>query len=103
MAYISYNSFWESEFDNIVSKKDEIQDSKINQLNLEVYDSYKKDEKITTIFKPAKDGDVINKIYKDEKLKQIGGYIDHIDHIENDNNEFKLQNSKQPVEEILIQ
>ena len=34
MAYISYNKLWESDFDNIVSKKDKVQDIKINQKNL---------------------------------------------------------------------
>ena len=45
MAYISYNKLWESEFDGIVSKRDKLQDSNINQLKLEVHDTYKKDEK----------------------------------------------------------
>ena len=36
MAYISYNKFWESEFDNIISKRDKLQDLNINQLKLEV-------------------------------------------------------------------
>ena len=39
MASISYNNLWESEFDGIVSKRDEVQDLKINQLK--VHDSYK--------------------------------------------------------------
>ena len=42
MAYISYNRLWESEFDGIVSKRDKLQDSNINQLKLEVHDTYKK-------------------------------------------------------------
>ena len=45
MAYISYNNLWESEFDGIVSKRDKLQDLNINQLKLEVHDTYKKDEK----------------------------------------------------------
>ena len=45
MAYISYNKLWESEFDGIVSKRGKLQDLKINQLKLEVHDTYKKDEK----------------------------------------------------------
>ena len=32
MAYISYNNLWESEFDNIVSQRDKLQDLNINQL-----------------------------------------------------------------------
>ena len=45
MAYISYNKLWESEFDGIVSKRDKLKDLNINQLKLEVHDTYKKDEK----------------------------------------------------------
>ena len=45
MAYISFNKFWESEFDGIVSKRDELQDLKINQVKLEVHDTYKKEMK----------------------------------------------------------
>ena len=39
MACISYNNLWESDFDNIVSEKDRVQDLNINQLKLEVHDS----------------------------------------------------------------
>ena len=45
MAYISYNKFWESEFDSIVSKRDKLQDLNISQLKLEVHDTYKKMKK----------------------------------------------------------
>ena len=100
MAYISYNKLWESEFDGIVSKRDKLQDLNINQLKLEVHDTYKKDEKITTNFEPIDDSDVINKAYLDEKLKKIDG---HISYLEKDYNEFKVQYNKQNVEDILIQ
>ena len=100
MAYISYNKLWESEFDGIVSKRDKLQDSNINQLKLEVHDTYKKDEKITTNFEPIDNNDVINKGYLDEKLLKIEG---HLSKLEKDFNEFKLQYNKQSVEEILIQ
>ena len=100
MAYISYNKLWESEFDGIVSKRDKLQDLKINNLKLEVLDTYKKDEKITTNFEPTDDSDVINKAYLDEKLKKIDG---HISYLEKDYNEFKIQYNKQSVEDILIQ
>ena len=100
MAYISYIKLWEPEFDGIVSRKDKVQDANISQLKLEVHDTYKKDEKITTNFKAVDDSDVINKAYLDEKLKKIDG---HINFIEKDFNEFKLQYNKQSVEEILIQ
>ena len=100
MAYISYNNLWESEFDGIVSKRHKLQDSNINQLKLEVHDTYKKDEKKTTNFKPIDDSDVINKAYLDDKLKKLDG---HIAYIEKEYNEFKKQYNKQSVEEILIQ
>ena len=100
MAYISYNKLWESEFDNIVSKRDKLQDLNINNLKLEVHDTYKKDEKITTNFQPVDNEDVINKAYLDSKLLNMNG---HLSNLEKDYNEFKKQYNKQSVEEILIQ
>ena len=100
MAYISYNKLWESEFDGIVSKRDKLQDLNINQLKLEVHDTYKKDEKLTTNFEPVDNDDVINKGYLDSKLIKIDGYLSKL---EKDYNEFKLQYNKQSVEDILIQ
>ena len=100
MAYISYNKLWESELDGIVSTRDKLQDLNINQLKLEVHDSYRKDEKISTNFKPVDDQDVINKIYLDEKLSKINGQLSKL---EKDYNEFILQYNKQSVEDIIIQ
>ena len=100
MAYISYNKLWESEFDGIVSKRDRLQDSNISQLKLEVHDTYKKDEKLTTNFEAVNNEDVINKSFLDEKLLKING---HISKLEKDFNEFEKQYNKQNVEEILIQ
>ena len=100
MAYISYNKLWESEFDGIVSKRDKLQDLNINNLKLEVHDTYKKDEKLTTNFEPVDDLDVINKAYLDGKLLKINS---HLSKLEKDFNEFKLQYNKQSIEEILIQ
>ena len=100
MAYISYNRLWESEFDGIVSKRDKLQDSNINQLKLEVHDTYKKDAKITTNFEPVNNSDVINKGFLDEKLLKING---HLSKLEKDYNEFIKQYDKQAVEDILIQ
>ena len=71
-----------------------------NQLKLEVYDTYKKDEKNITSFEPTDDSDVMNKTYLQEKLKKIDG---HISYIEKDYNDFKLEYNKQSVEEVLIQ
>ena len=100
MAYISYNKLWESDFDGIVSKRDKLQDLNNNQLKLEVHDTYKKDEKITTNFEPVDNKDVINKGYLDSKLLKIDG---HLSKLEKDYNECKLQYNKQNVEDILIQ
>ena len=100
MAYISYNKLWESEFDGIVSKRDKLQDLNINNLKLEVHDTYKIDEKLTTNFEPVDDLDVINKAYLDGKLLKINS---HLSKLEKDFNEFKLQYNKQSVEEILVQ
>ena len=99
MAYIKYNKLWESEFDGIVSKRDKLQNANINQLKLEVHDTYKKDEKLTTNFEPTDNLDVINKGYLDDKLLRIN---DHLSELEKDYNEFKLQYNKQNVEDILI-
>ena len=99
MAWVSYINVWESEFDGIVSKRDKLQDLNINQLKLEVHDTYKKDEKITTNFEPIIKEDVINKGYLDKKLLEING---HLSKFEKYYNEFKLQYSKQE-EDILIQ
>ena len=100
MAYISYNKLWESEFDGIVSKRDKLQDLNINQSKLEVHDTYKKDENITTNFQPVDNEDVRNKGYLDSKLLKKDG---HLTNMEKDYNEYKLQYNKQIVEDILIQ
>ena len=100
MAYISYNKLWESEFDGIVSKRDKLQDSNNNQLKLEVHDTYKKDEKITTNFEAIDNTDVINKGYLDDKLLKING---HLSKLEKDFNDIILQYDKQSVEDILVQ
>ena len=77
-----------------------MQDLKINQLKLEVHDTYKQDEKITTNFKAVDDEDIINKVFLDEKLIKINGLLSSL---EKDYKEFKLQNNKQSVEAVLVQ
>ena len=84
----------------MVSKRDKLQDSNINQIKLEVHDTYKKDEKKTTNFEAVNDEDVINKGYLDENFLKINS---HLSKLEKDYNEFKLQYNKQSVEDILIQ
>ena len=100
MAYISYNKLWESEFDGMVSKRDKLQDLKNNQLKLEVYNTYKKDENLTTNFEPSINEDVIKKGYLDKKILKINFQLSVL---EKHYNEFKLQYNKQNVEDILIQ
>ena len=76
MAYLSYNKLWESEFDNIVSKRDKLQDMSNNHLKLEVNDTCKRDEKSTANFEAVNNEKVINKAYLDEKLlKNIRSFI----------------------------
>ena len=77
-----------------------MEDANINQLKLEVYDAYKKDEKITTNFEPNDNEDVINKGYLDSDLLKINGHLSKLKKVYN---EFKLQYNKQNVEDILIQ
>ena len=91
MAYISFNKLWESEFGGIVSKRDKLQDLNINQLKLEVHDTFKKDGKITTNFKPTDISDVISEVYLDNNLLKING---HLSKLEKDYNEFRLQQTK---------
>ena len=98
-AHCSYNKLWESEFDGIVSKRDKLQDSNFNQLKLELYDTYKKDEKIITNFEAVSDQDITNKGYQDEKWLKINGQLSKL---EKDFNEFKLQYNKQSVQGVLI-
>ena len=100
MAHIIHKKLWEAEFDGIVSKRNKLQNLIINQLKLEVHDTYEKDEKITTNFEPVNNEDVINKSCLDEKLLKINGQLSLL---EKDYNEFKLQYNKQSVEDILIQ
>ena len=71
LAYISYRKLWESAFDNFVSKKDKVQDLNFNQLKLEVYDTYSKNEKTALDSEPVIDKPVRKKASLDEKLAKI--------------------------------
>ena len=72
----------------------------INQLKLQVHDTFKKNEKLTTNFEPIDDSDVLNKFYLDEKLETLDA---HSSYIKKGCNQFKLQYNQQSVEEIFIQ
>ena len=101
MAYLSYKKLRESDFDGIVSKRDKLQNHmNISQLKLEVYDTYRKDEKLTTNFEPVNHEDVVNKGYLDEKILKIEGNISNFEKVYN---EIKLQYNKQSVEEVFVQ
>ena len=100
MAYIFHIKLCESDFDNIVSTKDKMQDIKIDQIKLEVHDVLKNDEKRTTNFEAVNDEDVLNKAYFDEKISKIEG---HSPILEKNYNELKFLNNKQSIEEVLIQ
>ena len=71
----------------------------INQLKLEVHNSFKKYEKLTTNIESTNDKDDLNKAYLDENLSKTEGSLSFL---EKDYNEFNLQYNKQRVEEILI-
>ena len=100
MAYIGYNNLWESEFHNIVSSKNRVQDIDFNELKLKVNDTNKKDERTTSNFQASNPEDVINKVFLDKKLPKIEG---HILQMEKHHIEIKLLSNKQSVEEVLIQ
>ena len=73
------------EFDNINSRRDKLQDLKVNHLKLEVDDTYTKYAKLTTDFEPTDNSDNINKGCPDEKLLIING---HFSFLEKDYNEY---------------
>ena len=75
MAYISIDKLWESEFDNMVFKKDKVRDININQIKLEVQDDCKKMKKRTTNSEPTDDSNVTNRAYLDEKIFKVDGHI----------------------------
>ena len=72
----------------------------INELKLEVHDSFKKDEKRTTDFEHNIIEDVKNKAYLDQMFLKKDG---HLSLLVRDYNEDKSQYNKQSVEEILFQ
>ena len=61
MAYLSYDKLWRTEFYNNISANGRVQDLNLKQVKLKVNDTFKKDEKITTKFKPSNPENVMNK------------------------------------------
>ena len=86
MSYISYGKLWRSEFYDNVSAKDRVQNINFNKIKLKVNDTFKKDEKLTKLFVPFKDEDVLNKAHLDKKLSKIEGRLSFF---EKDYIEFK--------------
>ena len=78
---MSYDEIWRAEYYNNVSAKDRVQDKKPSQSKPKVNDTYKKVEKITTNFEPAKTDDIVNKAYLETKMSKIEG---HLSLLEND-------------------
>ena len=77
MAYISYIELWESDFDNIVSERDKLQDLTVNQLKLEAhYD--KKDGKVTTHCEASNPENVLNKACLDENFQKTDEVTYHL-------------------------
>ena len=64
-------------------------------MKFQAHDTYKRDEKLTTISEPTDNSDVINEAYLDEKLLKRNV---HIPFLKKNNNEFKLEYNKQNVE-----
>ena len=52
-----------------------VQGLNIDQLKVQVHDSYRKDEKISTRLEPVDDYDVINESYLAKNLSKIGGHL----------------------------
>ena len=100
IAKYFYIELRESKFDNIVFKNDKVQDMNMNHSKLEIHDTYKRDEIITTNFEPIDDKYVINKGYVDEKVLKLNGLFSLF---EKNYNEFSINYNKQSVEEIIIQ
>ena len=72
-------------------KGEKLQGANIPQIKLEVHDTYKNEEKITTNFKVDEDEDVINKGFLHEKVIKMNR---HLSQLENEYKEFKLQYNK---------
>ena len=70
------------------------------QLELKVYDTYERDEKITTKLEAYNLQDAIDKTYWVGKIFETDS---HISVLEKDYNKFILLSNKQSIEEFLIQ
>ena len=100
MAYKRYDIFWRSEFYNIRSAKDRVQDLNLSQLKLKITDTYRKNGNKTTHFEPSDDADVVNKAYLDTKISEVNGQTSYIEQ----NIAFKLNGDKnQSEEEVLFE
>ena len=71
--------------------KKKIPDMKFDQLKLDVYHTYKKDENLTTNFEAVNDEDVINKGFLATKISKIEGQISNMG---KNYHEFELHNKE---------
>ena len=78
MAYISWKKLWESDFDNIVSKKQSSRFQSYPNKNQNKR-HLKKLWKSNKNFKPSKDEDIISKAYLDVKLSKIEGHLSKVE------------------------
>ena len=70
MAYKCYYKVSESEFHNIVFKRDKLQDLIINKKKTRIQDSCEKDEKPTTKPEPSDNTNVVKQTHLDEKFSK---------------------------------
>ena len=71
-----------------------------SQLKLEVHDTYKRDEQMTTTLEASNPQVAINRTYWDEKFLRTDS---HMSLLEKDYNKVKLLSNKQSIEEVLFQ
>ena len=76
------------ESNEFVSALHRLQDKKLNDLRLNVNESYKKDEKKVTKFEPFYVEDVSNKLYLDLKIAEVK---DHQSGLRKNCNEFRVE------------
>ena len=77
-----------------------MQSINLNQLKLEVDDTHKKDEKLTTIFEPHENEDVVNNAYINTEIFKVEAHLSLIEKIILNLNCIALK--KQTNDEFLI-
>ena len=98
MAYNYYNKLWESEFDNLVSKRYKVQYSNIIQLKYMIVTKKMKKYQQTLNLLMMKMLQI--EVFQTKKISKTDG---NLSLLEKDYNEVKLQYNKQSVERTLIE